>query len=235
MHPGLNVVYSFSAGKQKVGLIPSLLFTLANALCYWPFQGRSREGGSGRWWGDEEWAGPHDCAVVAQPLWAWEQVLSKVSCWVFALVLRDSHWEHSALLRCGQFSFPVWATSPQSLCSKALIVGLRWSSWEECKLSSCQLTLRFVTAFMSFAPTTGHSLPANLLYSAARGSRKKNQTLKHQSVISSIHGCTLTGALQICQGSPSWWWEEWFSPSLGSEVTVPMLFLRRSVQKSPVL
>ena len=56
---------------------------------------------------------------------------------------------------------------------------------------------------MSFAPTTGHSLPANLLYSAARGSRKKSQTLKHQSVISLHPWMTLTELFRSARGAPA--------------------------------
>ena len=68
MDPGPNVVSSFSAGKQEVGVIPSLLFTR-----HLPAIDPSRVGvGKGAVEvGDEEWVvGPHDCAVVAQPLWA---------------------------------------------------------------------------------------------------------------------------------------------------------------------
>lgn len=56
---------------------------------------------------------------------------------------------------------------------------------------------------MSFAPTTGHSVPANLLYCAARGSRKKNQTLKHQSVISLRPWMMLTELFRSPRGAPA--------------------------------
>lgn len=82
---------------------------------------------------------------------------------------------------------------------------------------------------MSFAPTTGHTLPANLLYSAARGSRKKNQTLKHQSVISLHPWMTLTELFRSPRGAPAGMRRSIFPP------LTAQLFLKRFISEIPFL
>lgn len=151
-------------------------------------------------------------------------------------VLRDSHWEHSALLRCGQFSFfQFWLLLPQSLCSKALIVGLRWSSWEECKLSSCQLTpsdlsLHSYVFCPNHRPLIASESP---LLCCQRFSEEKPDT---QTPVCYIPPSMddADWALQICQGSPSWD-ERKHLPSFGVQRFTALLFLKRSVSEVPCL
>lgn len=150
--------------------------------------------------------------------------------------LRDSHWEHSALLRCGQFSFfQFWLPLPQSLCSKAVLVGLRWSSWEECKLSSCQLTpsdlsLHSYVFCPNHRPRIASESP---LLCCQRFSEEKPDTQTPVCYLPPSMDDT-DWALQISQGSPSWDEREHL-PSFGVQRLTAQLFLKRFISEIPFL
>lgn len=235
MDPGPNVVSSSPAGKKKkVGLTPSPLFT--RHLCAIdPSRVGVGNGAVGP--GDEErMVGPPDCAVVAYPLWAWEQVLSEVSCECLHQFLRESHWEHSTLLRCGEFSFfQFWLLLPQSWCSQALLVGLRWSSREECKWSSCQLTPSDLSLHSDVFCPNHRPLSASKspLLCCQRFSEEKPDT---QTPVCYLPPSMddADRALQISQGSPSWDEREHL-PSFGVQGLTAQLFLKRSISEVPFL
>lgn len=119
--------------------------------------------------------------------------------------LRDSHREHSILLWSSQFSFfQLWMFLPQSLFSKALPFGLRWSSWEGFKLASCQLTPShpskhsYILCPNDKPPTA--TRPPLLCCHRFSG---KSQTLKHQSIISFCPHMTLTKLFRSPSEAPA--------------------------------
>lgn len=114
MDPGLNVVRFFLCRKTKVGLIPSLLFT-RHVSAIDPSRVGVGKGSEGGWWGVGGGSSWLCCSGPASLGMSRCSAKSLVEC--LHRVLRDSHWEHSALLRCGQFSFfQFWLLLPQSLC-----------------------------------------------------------------------------------------------------------------------
>lgn len=225
----LIVVSSFSAGKQKLGLIPSLSLLLR--LCYWPFQGRVGRGSEGGWWGvggGSSWLCCGGPASLGMRAGAQQSLLLSVCI------------GSSGTLTGNIQLFFVWSVQFLPVCCFFLGLvfqssdcWLRWSSWEECKLSSCQLTpsdlsLRSYVFCPNHRPLIAKRISFTLLPEVL--GRKPDTQTPVCYIPPSMDSADW--ALQICQGAPAGMRRA--SSCTGVQRFTALLFLKRSVSEVPV-